>query len=104
MKDIDIIHASGTTRSPYVEKRRVRVNIPAGVEDGQTLRLSLDGGTQEVFVTVRVEESAYYRRSGYDVHTDADLSISQAVLGGIVRIQGLYEDLNVRIPPGTRCS
>ncbi len=40
-----MVHASGTFRSPYVEKRRVRVNIPAGVEDGQTLRQ----GTYVVF-------------------------------------------------------
>ena len=41
------------------------------------------------------------RREGYDIHTDANISISQAILGGIIRIQGLYEDLNIRIPPGT---
>ena len=55
---------------------------------------------QEIFVTVRVEESDYFRREGNDVHTDADVSLSQAILGGIVRIQGLYEDLNIRIPSG----
>ncbi len=85
-----------------MEPRRVRVSIPAGVEDGQTLRLSLDGGAREVFVKVHVEESSYFHREGYDVHTDAEVSVAQAVLGGVVRIQGLYEDLNVRIPPGTR--
>ena len=51
-------------------------------------------------MTVRVEESDYFRREGNDVHTDADVSLSQAILGGIVRIQGLYEDLNIRIPSG----
>jgi DnaJ-class molecular chaperone len=55
-------------------------------------------------VTVRVEESDYFRREGNDVHTDVDVSLSQAILGGIVRIQGLYEDLNLRIPSGEfRC-
>ena len=51
-------------------------------------------------MTVRVEESDYFRREGNDVHTDVDVSLSQAILGGIVRIQGLYEDLNLRIPSG----
>ena len=37
-----------------------QVPIPAGVADGQTLRLSLGQG-QELFVTVRVEESDYFR-------------------------------------------
>ena len=42
---------------------------------------------QEVFVTVRVEESGYFRREGVHVHTDADISLSQAILGGVIRIQ-----------------
>lgn len=99
-KEIDVVEASGSTRSPRVEKKRYMVPIPPGIEDGQTLRISL-GGSQEVFVTVRVEESSYFTREGSHVHTKADISLSQAVLGGIIRIQGLYEDLNVRIPAGT---
>merc|ERR1711973_529196 len=89
----------GNVRSPTMTKRRLTVPIPAGISDGQTLRLSL--GNQEVFVTVRVEESEYFTREGYNVHTNANISISQAILGGIIRIQGLYEDLNIRIPAGT---
>lgn len=99
-KEIEIIQASGNFRSPRVEKRRVTVPIPAGIEDGQTLRMSV-GGNSEIFITVRVEPSEYFRREGYDVHTDANISLSQALLGGIIRIQGLYEDLNVRITAGT---
>ena len=53
-------------------------------------------------MTVRVEESGYFRREGIHVHTDADISLSQAILGGVIRLQGLYEDLNVRVPPNTR--
>ena len=83
-----------------MEKRRVSVPIPGGIDDGQTLRLSL-GGNQEIFVTVRVEDSDYFRREGPHVHTEADISLSQAVLGGVIRIEGLYEDLNVRVPHGT---
>lgn len=99
-KEIDIIEASGDFRSPRVEKRRLTIPIPAGIEDGQTLRMSI-GGNKEIFVTVRVEPSTYFRREGVDVYTDANISLSQALLGGVIRIQGLYEDLNVRIPPGT---
>lgn len=41
------------------------------------------------------------RREGNDVHTNAAVSISQAILGGTIRIQGLYEDHTVQIIPGT---
>ena len=47
-------------------------------------RLSLGQG-QEVFITVRVEGSDYYKRDNYDVHTTAYISLSQALLGGIIR-------------------
>ena len=59
------------------------------------------GGGQEVFITVRVAESDYFRREGQDVHTTAYISLSQALLGGVIRITGLYGDLNLRIPQVT---
>ena len=76
------------------------VPIPAGVADGLTLRLSLGGG-QEVFITVRVADSDYFRREGQDVHSTAFISLSQALLGGVIRVAGLHGDLNLRIPQGT---
>lgn len=83
-----------------VGKKLISVPIPAGISDGQTLRMSLGQG-REVFITVRVEESDYFRREGHDVHTTSNISISQALLGGIIRVRGLYEDINLRIPAGT---
>ena len=49
----------------------------------------------------RVEKSDYFNRKGADVHTEANISIAQAALGGTIRVQGIYEDLNLQIPPGT---
>jgi len=99
-REVEVVAVSGNIRSPTMSKRRVSVPIPPGIEDGQTLRMSLGQG-QELFVTVRVDASSYFRRDGYDIHTDANISLSQALLGGIIRVQSLTEDLNVRIHPGT---
>jgi len=96
-KDVEVIEVD---RLGNRQKRIVQVPVPAGVADGQTLRMSL-GQNREVFITVRVEESDYFRREGYDVHTTAHISLSQALLGGIVRLTGLNEDINLRIPAGT---
>jgi DnaJ family protein A protein 3 len=65
------------------------------VEDGQTVRMPV--GKKEVFITFRVEKSDYFRRDGADVHTDAEISLSQAVLGGTIRVRGLYEDQTVQV-------
>ncbi|KAI8441003.1 hypothetical protein MSG28_009280 [Choristoneura fumiferana] len=82
-----------------VQRKKVTVPVPAGVEDGQTVRMSV--GNSEIFVTFKVERSEYFRRDGPDVHTDCTISVSQALLGGTVRIQGLYEDHTLQILPGT---
>ncbi|XP_050672908.1 protein tumorous imaginal discs, mitochondrial-like isoform X2 [Leptidea sinapis] len=82
-----------------VQRKKITVPVPAGVEDGQTVRMSV--GNNEIFVTFRVESSTYFKRDGPDVHTDCTISVSQAILGGTVRIQGLYEDHTLQITPGT---
>lgn len=82
-----------------IQRKMVTVPVPAGVEDGQTVRMSV--GKKEIFITFRVSKSDYFRRDGADVHTEASISIAQAVLGGSVRIQGLYEDTTIQIPKGT---
>ncbi|XP_053689859.1 protein tumorous imaginal discs, mitochondrial-like isoform X2 [Sabethes cyaneus] len=82
-----------------VQRKRVTVPVPAGVEDGQTVRMSV--GNKELFITFSVEKSRYFRREGADVHTEANISLSQALLGGTIRVQGVYEDQTIQIVPGT---
>lgn len=81
------------------QRQKITVPVPAGIEDGQTVRMPV--GQKEVFITFRVEKSDYFLRKGADIHTEANISLSQAALGGAVRIQGVHEDLNLQIPPGT---
>lgn len=44
-----------------------------------------------------MEKSRYFRRDGSDVHTDAEISLSQAILGGTIRVQGVYEDQTLQV-------
>jgi len=44
-----------------------------------------------------VEKSDYFRRDGSDIHTDAKISISQAILGGTIRVRGIYDDHTVQV-------
>ncbi|XP_076757669.1 dnaJ homolog l(2)tid, mitochondrial isoform X1 [Xylocopa sonorina] len=88
-----------TGKGQSLQRKKVIVPVPAGIEDGQTIRMSV--GNKEVFITFRVEKSKYFRRDGPDIHTDARISLSQAILGGAIRIEGVYEDHTVQIRPGT---
>ena len=75
----------------------VLVDIPAGIEDGQTVRLRIDG-EQEVLVQVRVEDGGNLRREGYHVHSDLWIDIWDAAFGKTVTIPGLHGNINIRIP------
>lgn len=44
-----------------------------------------------------MEKSNYFKREGADVHTDAEISLSQAILGGTIRIQGVYETQTIQV-------
>lgn len=80
-------------------QQTLMVPVPAGIQDGQTVRMP--AGKKEVFITFRVAKSDYFRQKESDVHTDAKISVAQALLGGMVRIKGLKEDINLQIPAGT---
>lgn len=54
-------------------------------------------GNKEIFITFRVDKSDYFRRDGPDLHTDAEISLSQAVLGGTIRVEGIYEDHTIQV-------
>ena len=67
------------------------------MSDGQTLKVPI--AHTEAYVTVRVTEDATFQRDGYDVHSDATITFSQAVLGGSSRIQGLHGPIDVKVVP-----
>ena len=77
----------------------VLVDIPAGIEDGQTVRLRIDG-EQEVLVQVRVEDGGNLRREGYHVHSDLWIDIWDAAFGKTVTIPSLHGNINIKIPKG----
>ncbi|KAM9494583.1 dnaJ heat shock protein family (Hsp40) member A3b [Clarias gariepinus] len=80
------------------QKKSIMVPVPAGVEDGQTVRMSV--GNKQIYITFRVQRSPMFRRDGSDIHSDMMISVAQAILGGTARAQGLYGMVDIAIPPG----
>ncbi|CAJ0927501.1 unnamed protein product, partial [Mesorhabditis belari] len=82
-----------------VQRRRVQVSVPAGVRNKEQLQMSV--GKNFVLIYCSVEPSARFRRENDDIHCDVEISIGQAVLGGTVKVPGIYEDTHVHVPAGT---
>ncbi|XP_051767027.1 dnaJ heat shock protein family (Hsp40) member A3b [Ctenopharyngodon idella] len=86
--------ATGQTK----QKQTVMVPVPAGIEDGQTVKVPV--GKKYIYITFRVQRSPVFRRDGADIHSDVMISVAQAILGGTARAQGLYSTIDIAIPPG----
>ncbi|KAJ6655940.1 hypothetical protein lerEdw1_004525 [Lerista edwardsae] len=93
-----LCQGSGQTK----QKKTVTVPVPAGVEDGQTVRMPV--GKKEIFITFRVQKSPVFRRDGADIHSDLFISVAQAVLGGTARSPGLYETISITADQKVRMS
>ena len=81
------------------------VQIPAGVADGQTLRLRGKGGPGygsglpgDALVTVILEPHPVFRREGLDIHVTLPITIDEAILGGKVMVPTIAGPVSVTIP------
>ncbi|KAK3755697.1 hypothetical protein QZH41_008940, partial [Actinostola sp. cb2023] len=87
-------------KGKVTESRSITVPVPAGVEDGQTIRLPM--GTSDVYITLRVSQSKIFERDGSNVYSTATINFTQAILGGKIKISGIQGDIELTIPPGTQ--
>ena len=92
-----------------VVRRELEVDIPAGIDDGQHIRLrggghaGLRGGeTGNAFVLVRVRPDPRFVRDGDDLHTAVRMPMTDAALGATVRVPGIGGDVELEVEPGTQ--
>ncbi|MFD2091159.1 DnaJ C-terminal domain-containing protein [Blastococcus deserti] len=99
----------GTTRALRVGSQTVTARIPAGVADGQTIRLpghgepGTDGGPPgDLRIRIRVAPHPLFGRSGRDLTVSVPVTFPEAVLGVDIAVPTLDGPVTVRVPPGTR--
>jgi molecular chaperone DnaJ len=87
----------------------LQVDVPAGIHDGQRIRLSGEGhaGTPggragDVYVRVGVEPDPRFVREGNDVYSQVDLTIVQASLGASVPVETLDGTVELELEPGVQ--
>lgn len=91
-----------------VRTRTINVRIPAGVEDGQRIRLAGQGEagmrgapSGDLYVVVHVRSDKVFTRTGNDLKVQLPLSISEMVLGATVSVPTLDGSVGVKIPANT---
>ncbi len=89
--------------------RKVQVRIPAGVEDGQRIRIKGKGGpgvnggaAGDLFVDVHVTPDARFGRRGRHLTATAHVSVTEAMLGSTVNVETLDEPVTLKVAPGTQ--
>ena len=93
-----------------VRKRKtIKVNIPAGIDHGQTISLRGQGNAGrnggpagDLLITVMVQPHELFRRDGVDVFCEAPITFAQAVLGAELEIPTIDGKVKYSIPEGTQ--
>ncbi|MBR5390006.1 MAG: molecular chaperone DnaJ [Clostridia bacterium] len=98
-------HGTGKRR----KSRTIKVNIPAGIDDGQTISLRGEGngGVQggpagDLYVTVRVKEHKMFKRDGQDIWLEMPISFAQAALGATLTVPTVDGKVQYDLPEGTQ--
>jgi len=89
--------------------REIDVDIPAGIDDGQRIRVrneghagALGGPNGDLFVQVRVSPIAGIERDGANLHTAVELTMTQAALGTSLTVPGPAGEIDIDVPTGTQ--
>ena len=93
-----------------VEKtRKIKMDIPAGVEDGTRLRVAGEGEAGEqgasqgdLYVVVNIEPHNFFERQGQDIYCEVPISFVTAALGGEIELPTLKGRATLKIPPATQ--
>ena len=91
------------------KRKKIKVTIPAGVDDGQQLRVSgqgepgINGGPSgDLYIVFRVREHEHFQRDGDDIYFELNLSFPQAALGDEIEVPTVHGKVKLKIPAGTQ--
>ncbi|MDR3347719.1 MAG: J domain-containing protein [Helicobacteraceae bacterium] len=90
-----------------IEGNSLKVKIPAGINEGETLRVRGHGRqigkqTGDLRLQIHIEPSPEYTRDGDDLTKSFALSLKQAIFGGKVTLQALDHEVTIKVPQGTK--
>jgi molecular chaperone DnaJ len=101
---------SGCRGQGYLQvQRKLKINIPAGVDDGTRLRLAGEGQpgvnrgpAGDLYVFLKVKEHQFFDRKDQDLHCTIPINMAQAILGAEIEVPTLGRPHKLKIPEGTQ--
>ena len=92
-----------------INGKKVRITIPAGIADGQKIKLKghgnpgFNGGPNgDLYITFNILEDHYFKRNGNNLSSNVEIDLYTAVLGGDVTIPTLDGNVNLKVKPETQ--
>jgi curved DNA-binding protein len=92
-----------------VNNKSIRITIPAGVENGQKIKINGHGGpginggpNGDLYISFQIINNTRFRRDGNDLHTTVDIDLYTAVLGGEIIIDTLDGKVKLKVKPETQ--
>lgn len=90
-------------------EEEIGIKIPAGAYDGMVLRFGgggnagrNGGSVGDLYVEINVESSPKFERRGNNIYSEMDIPVYTAVLGDVVSVETIFEDVKLKIPKGTQ--
>lgn len=100
-----------TTQQQTLElgNKKIRLTIPAGVEDGQTIKIKgygaqgyNDGPKGDLYITFHIVNNTDFKRVGNNLYKNIDIDLYKAILGGDIQIDTLTGKVKLNVSPGTQ--
>ncbi|MGS2739193.1 DnaJ C-terminal domain-containing protein [Sinomicrobium sp. M5D2P17] len=95
-------------RTLTVNGKNIRLTIPAGVENGQTIKIAghggegINGGPKgDLYITFVINNNTGFRREGNDLYSDTDLDLYTAMLGGEITVSTFEGKVKLKVKPET---
>lgn len=92
-----------------VNGKKIRITIPSGIENGQTIKITGHGGpgmnggpSGDLYIKFAIKNDPQFRRLGSDLHTTVDLDLYTALLGGEIIIDTLDGKIKLKVKPETQ--
>jgi curved DNA-binding protein len=107
---LDLLDAYETNRQTLtVNGEKIRITIPAGIENGQTIKIAGHGGpginggpNGDLYITFSIANHPKFKRLGNDLYTTVDLDLYKAVLGGEITTDTLDGKVKLKVNPETQ--